>query len=61
VTKARIQVRLSDVSIRAQGDRATVRFVQHYRADPLNVSSRKTLTLVRKGRQWLIAQEQVGR
>lgn len=61
VPKARIQVKLSNVTIRTQGNEATVRFVQNYQADPLNVSSRKTLTMVRKGQQWLIAEEQVGR
>ena len=41
-------------------DRATARFRQHYRADTLNVSSRKTLQLeLRKG-QWLIVSETTG-
>lgn len=61
VYKTRIEVQLSRMAIRMQGNQATVRFVQNYRADQLNVSSRKTLTMVRKGKHWLIAQEQVGR
>lgn len=61
VYKSRIQVQLSKMAIRMQGNQATVRFVQNYQADQLNVSSWKTLTMVRKGKHWLIAQEQVGR
>lgn len=59
--KSNIRVQLSKMAIHTQGSVATVRFVQSYQADQLNVSSRKTLTLAKRGNQWLITQEQVGR
>jgi tetratricopeptide (TPR) repeat protein len=40
--------------------RVTVTFRQHYRSDALNVSSTKTLVMVRAGDKWLIQQERVG-
>lgn len=60
VSKGKIQVSLSNIKIQAQGNTATVRFVQNYRADTLNVSSRKTLKMIQRGNQWLITHEQVG-
>jgi outer membrane protein len=42
-----------------QNDRAVVRFRQQYRSGPLNVSSEKTLVLVRSGERWLIEQERI--
>ena len=60
VSKGKIQVSLSNVSIQVRGNTATVRFVQNYRADTLNVSSRKTLKMIQRGNQWLITHEQVG-
>ena len=60
VGKRSIIVNLADLTITTQNDRATARFRQHYRADTLNVSSRKTLQLeLRKG-QWLIVSETTG-
>mgnify|MGYP002133695736 CR=1 FL=1 len=60
VGKRSISVNLADLTITTQNDRATARFRQHYRADALNVSSRKTLQLeLRKG-QWLIVSETTG-
>ena len=40
--------------------RVTVTFRQHYRSDALNVSSNKTLVMVKSGDKWLIQQERVG-
>jgi ketosteroid isomerase-like protein len=40
--------------------RVTVTFRQHYRSDALNVSSTKTLVMVKAGDKWLIQQERVG-
>ena len=61
MSKSKIDVRLSKVVVHTQGNTATVKFVQAYRADAVNVSSHKTLTLTRRGQQWLITQEEVGR
>lgn len=60
VGKSRISVRLSDISVSVKGNRATARFKQAYSADALNVSSRKTLELVRTGDRWVIVRESVG-
>lgn len=60
VGKARISVRLSDLQIQAQGNKAVVRFRQAYSADNLNVSSRKTLEMRKAGERWLIVRESTG-
>ena len=65
--KARIQKpRKIEVDIEApvvkfdDKNRAVVSFKQHYRSGPLNVTSNKTLVLVKSGDKWLIQQERVG-
>lgn len=58
--KARIAVKLHDLSINVNGSKATARFRQDYSADTLNVSSRKTLDLVKAGDRWLIVRESTG-
>ena len=40
--------------------RVTVTFRQRYQSDGLNISSNKTLVMVRAGDRWLIQQERVG-
>jgi tetratricopeptide (TPR) repeat protein len=40
--------------------RVTVTFRQRYRSDDLNISSSKTLVMVKAGDRWLIQQERVG-
>jgi len=40
--------------------RVSVTFRQHYRSDVLNISSTKTLVMVKAGDKWLIQQERVG-
>ncbi|MBI2771366.1 MAG: tetratricopeptide repeat protein [Burkholderiales bacterium] len=60
VGKAHISVRLSDVSVSVNGSRATAKFKQAYSADSLNVSSRKTLELVKSGDRWVIVRESTG-
>ncbi|MFT7402137.1 MAG: tetratricopeptide (TPR) repeat protein [Hydrogenophaga sp.] len=60
VPRSRIGVDVSDLSIDVKGNRATARFLQAYSSDTLNVSSRKTLELVRNGGRWLIVRESTG-
>ncbi|MGL4809085.1 MAG: L,D-transpeptidase Cds6 family protein [Giesbergeria sp.] len=60
VGKSRISVKLSDLQVSVQGDKATVRFQQAYSADALNVSSRKTLDLVQQQGRWAIVRESTG-
>ncbi len=60
VPRSRIEVDVSDLSVEFNGDRATARFLQAYSSDTLNVSSRKTLELVKSGGRWLIVRESTG-
>jgi len=58
--KSRIKVVVSNLNVTVQGNKATARFRQDYSADTLNVTSRKTLELIKSGDQWLIVQESTG-
>lgn len=60
VGKSRISVKLSNVTIAMQGSKATAKFKQDYSADSLNVSSRKTLDLLKVGDRWVIVRESTG-
>jgi hypothetical protein len=60
VGKSHISVRVSDLHVSVTGNRATAKFKQAYSADKLNVSSRKTLELVKAGERWLIVRESTG-
>ncbi len=60
VGKSRISVTLSNMSIAVDAGKATARFKQGYSADSLNVSSRKTLELVKSGDRWVIVRETSG-
>jgi hypothetical protein len=60
VGKSHISVRLSDLHVSVNGNRAVAKFKQAYSADKLNVSSRKTLELVKAGERWLIVRESTG-
>ena len=55
--KSSISVKLSDLAVSVNGGKAVVRFKQAYSADSLNVSSRKTLELVKAGDSWVIVRE----
>ncbi len=58
--KSRISVKLNDIAVSVNGGKATVKFKQAYSADTLNVSSRKTLDLVKAGDRWVIVRESTG-
>lgn len=60
VGKSRISVKLSNLSVTVQGSKAVARFKQDYSANSLNVSSRKTLDLVKVGERWVIVKESTG-
>jgi hypothetical protein len=53
-------VELSDLSVSIDGDKAVARFRQAYKADSLNVNSRKVLELQQTGGRWLITKEVSG-
>ena len=56
----KINVSVGDPKIDINGDKATVKFRQSYKASGMSTSTRKTLTFVRSGGRWLI-QEEVSR
>ena len=60
VGKSSISVNIENLAIHVNGQTATAKFRQIYRADNLNISSRKTLELQRAGSHWQIRKESVG-
>ncbi|MES2281722.1 MAG: tetratricopeptide repeat protein [Pseudomonadota bacterium] len=60
VGKSRITVKLDNLAVAVDGSKATAKFRQAYSADSLNVSSRKTLDLVKAGERWVIVRESTG-
>ncbi len=58
--KSSISVKLENLSVSANGNKAVAKFRQDYRAAGLAVSSRKTLDLVKAGDRWVIARESTG-
>ncbi|WP_413749214.1 nuclear transport factor 2 family protein [Variovorax sp. Varisp62] len=60
VGKSSISVNIENLAIKVDGQTATAKFRQIYRADNLNVTSRKTLDMQRSGNHWQIRKESVG-
>ncbi|MDO9166574.1 MAG: tetratricopeptide repeat protein [Rhodoferax sp.] len=60
VGKASISVKLDNLTVTVNGNKAVAKFRQDYRADALAVSSRKTLELLKTGDKWLIVKESTG-
>ncbi|HVZ46826.1 MAG TPA: nuclear transport factor 2 family protein, partial [Ramlibacter sp.] len=60
VGKSHISVKVSDLHVVVNGNKATAKFKQAYSADALNVSSRKTLEMVKSGDRWVIVRESTG-
>jgi tetratricopeptide (TPR) repeat protein len=58
--KSRISVKLADLQVVVNGSKAVAKFKQAYTADGLNVSSRKTLELLKSGERWFIVRESTG-
>jgi len=56
----KIEVHLSNIRVKLEGDRATVHFVQRYRSDKLDSSTGKTMIMEKAGGHWLISEERVG-
>ncbi|QJW84194.1 hypothetical protein HK414_10920 [Ramlibacter terrae] len=53
-------MRVSDMDVNVNGGKAVAKFRQAYSADSLNVTSRKTLELVKTGDRWSIVRESTG-
>jgi tetratricopeptide (TPR) repeat protein len=60
VGKSSISVKVSDLQIKVEGDKAVARFRQAYKADSLSVSGRKRLNFQKVGERWLIVNEVSG-
>ncbi|CAH0355618.1 nuclear transport factor 2 family protein [Aquabacterium sp. CECT 9606] len=58
--KRNISVKLSKIDISINGNKATARFRQDYKADSLDISSGKRVELVRTGGEWVIVKESTG-
>ncbi len=59
-SKRNISVKISGIKVDVNGNKATVRFHQDYKADSLSVSSGKRMEMVRSGNNWLIVKESAG-
>ena len=53
----KISVSIDTPQVAINGDKATAKFRQHYKATGLSSSTTKTLVLVRSGSKWLIKEE----
>jgi len=60
VGKASISVKVSELQVKVEGDKAVASFRQTYKADSLSVSGRKRLNLQKVGERWLIVNEVSG-
>lgn len=60
VSKNKITVDLSEISIKVDGNKATAKFRQAYRGDSFVSNSRKTLDLIKSNGRWYISKESVG-
>ena len=58
--KSKISVRLEGLQVAVNGNKATAKFRQDYRANGIAISSRKTLELAKQGESWKIVREAVG-
>ena len=56
----KIEVDIDSPKVKVDGNRATVSFRQHYKSGAMNVTSAKTLIMVKNGDKWLIQQERSG-
>ncbi|MBL8413315.1 MAG: tetratricopeptide repeat protein [Propionivibrio sp.] len=53
----KLQVSVDEINVSLDGDKATVRFRQHYTSPTLTSSASKTVVFVKSGGKWLIQQE----
>ena len=60
VGKSNISVKLENLHVTVNANKAVAKFRQDYHANSLAVSSRKTLDLVKTGDRWLIIKESTG-
>jgi ketosteroid isomerase-like protein len=56
----KIEVDIDNPRVKLEGNRAVVSFRQTYKSGPMNVTSAKTLVMIKNGDKWLIQQERTG-
>ncbi|MEI7612066.1 MAG: tetratricopeptide repeat protein [Betaproteobacteria bacterium] len=56
----KLQVVVDNIAVTISGEKATVKFRQHYTSSTLKTSASKTVVFVKSGGKWLIQQERVG-
>ena len=56
----KLQVSVDELKVSLDGDKATVKFRQHYVSATLKSSTNKTVVFIKSGSKWLISQERVG-
>ncbi len=54
-----IQVDVENIQVTVEGDRAAIKFRQHYKSGKLKTSATKAMVMVRRDGKWLIQQERV--
>ena len=59
-SKSKISVKLDNLTVSVNGNKATAKFRQDYKANGLATSSRKSLDLVKSGDRWVIVKESIG-
>ena len=59
-SKAQINIKIENLNVKVDGNKATAKFRQGYRANGLAVSSQKTLELTKNGERWQIVRESTG-
>lgn len=60
VGKPNISVKLENLDVSVDANKAVAKFRQDYRGGSLDVTSRKTLDLVKAGERWVIVRESTG-
>jgi len=58
--KSRISVKVENLVVKVDGNKATAVFRQDYKADGLAVATRKTMELAKAGDRWVIVRESTG-
>lgn len=56
----KLLVSVDEIKVSIAGDKATVRFRQHYNSASLKTTASKTVVFTRSEGKWLIQQERVG-
>jgi tetratricopeptide (TPR) repeat protein len=59
-SKSKISIKIEDLTVSVNGNKASAKFHQNYKASGLAVSSQKTLDLVKSGERWQIVKESTG-